>query len=171
MQQIKLLNNSDFKELKELIDLCSAWRAKQGINEGPKAWKDYYTSEMILEKLTKNRVYGLFIDNILIGVVSLGEIAPDYYELSKNNIYYKIKDSNPVYLSMLAVNPQYHKNGFASILLDFSEKISKETSKSIRIDVLKGVSSLANFYKKRGYVLIKEMSDKENSSDYYEKLI
>lgn len=171
MPQIKLLNNSNFQELKVLINLCSDWRAKQEINEKTMAWKEYYTPEKIKEKLAKNKVYGLFQNDFLIGVVSLGKDAPDYYELERNNVFYKILDSNPTYLSMLAVNPKFHKNGFASILLDFSEKVSKQNSKSIRIDILKEVIPLKNFYEKRGYKIVKEMSDNDDTMNYYEKEI
>lgn len=163
-EEIRLLDISNFDELKELIITCADWLSSQGFHH----WSEYYSKDRIKEKLLKTQVYGLFIDQKLICSVSLSNIPPNYYE-KKDFKFFKIKDSNPTYLSMLAVYPKFHKKGIASKMLKFSEEISKKNSNAIRIDVLKVLKELNNFYEKRRFSIVKEISKRDVEMNYYEK--
>lgn len=165
-EKIMLLGISNFDELKDLINTCSDWLSTKGFHH----WREYYLEDKIKEKLLKTKVYGLFVNGKLICSVSLSNFPPNYYE-KKMLKFFKIKDTYATYLSMLAVYPKFHKNGIASKMLKFSEEIVKEKSNSIRIDVLKSLNELNRFYEKRGFMLVKEISEKDEEMNYYEKKV
>ena len=58
----------------KIINSCSEWLSQQGMNH----WKDYYTKDIILEKLQTSTLYGLFVKNNLIGTISLSTKTPGY---------------------------------------------------------------------------------------------
>ncbi len=166
LEELRQLNISDFNQLEKLITSCSDWLSSEGFDN----WKEYYTSEIIMKKLLNSIVYGLFVGKELIGCISISNVMP-VYSISEDLKYYTFQDKNPTHLSMLAVSPKYQKQGLATKLLEFSEKLARKKSKAIRLDVWKKNLDLNKFYIKRGYVLVPEISAKDEDINYYEKIV
>jgi GNAT superfamily N-acetyltransferase len=63
--------------------------------------------------------------------------------------------TSAVYVSRLAILPNYHRKGFGSALLKFAEnKASQNGLRYVRLSAVAYHKKLTNFYLKRGYEII-----------------
>ncbi|MFZ5955869.1 MAG: GNAT family N-acetyltransferase [Nanoarchaeota archaeon] len=165
VQEIIKCNEENLEEIWNIVKSCSEWLTEKGMTH----WIDYYTKEIVDKKLIKTEVYGLSLDENLIGCVSLSKSKPAYYRAThlKN---FKNQNAEAVYLSMLAILPKFHENGFASKLIDFAEEKTKNLGIGfIRLDAYKPFERLNEFYIKRNYKLVQTRILDRLGMNFYEK--
>lgn len=84
---------------------------------------------------------------------------------SKENYF---TNKNTAYVGQFAVAPEYKKNGFGSILMDYCEALAlAENFEGIQLDTAKPATHLVNWYLKRGYVVVGETHWEGKTYDSY----
>ena len=115
--------------------------------------KDVYPSYMDLkEHLINDHVYVLEEEGQIIssGIISLKEDA--MYKKAKWSKAFK--DGEIAVLHLFAVHPQYRGRGLGSLLLKQIIEKTKDTSKAIHMDVVKGNDNARAMYLNNGFVSI-----------------
>ena len=115
--------------------------------------KDVYPSYMDLkEHLINDHVYVLEEEGQIIssGIISLKEDA--MYKKAKWSKAFK--DEEIAVLHLFAVHPQYRDRGLGSLLLKQIIEKTKDTSKAIHMDVVKGNDNARAMYLNNGFVSI-----------------
>lgn len=116
------------------------------------------------------KVFSPYLDSLRSGRVDIEEVASKFASFAKVLLltinetevgfaafYCNDLDSKAAYLSMIAVNPDYKRQGFGIELLRKMEKISKEEGMLlIRLEVSKQNIAAQSFYKNAGYYFIEE---------------
>lgn len=100
----------------------------------------------------------------MVGTISLDSNPVDYYT-EENLSHFADPTAKAVYVSTVAVQPEFQRRGIASRLM----KSADETAKSrgiayIRFDCRKEYVELVNFYQKRGYKIVGSFSEGENQN-------
>ena len=120
-------------------------------------WQHYYTPERLSEKLKSQIAYLFLIDSVEVGVVFLSTDDLYYYspmDMSK----FAQKDAPAMYISTLAVRPDFQHQGIATQIIVFCEKLArKKDVKFLRLDCNENDAALVEFYKKRGFVVCSPM--------------
>jgi len=131
-----------------LIREDSEWLSKEkGLNH----WSDWYTREKVEEKFEDWDVYLAYRDNKLVGTMSVSEKKVGYY-LQESIEMFEEPEARALYVSMLAVKPEFQGQGVASDLLKKAEEIAKDKGiKYVRFDCREEYSELVYFYLKRDY--------------------
>ena len=160
---------TDFDLIWRIVKSCSDWLSSNGMNH----WTEFYTPERVRHKLENTEVYGYSLDKAgVVGVLSLGTHAPQYYTEAEFRRYLD-PQAPAFYLSMLGVLPEFHNQGIASHLLEFSEDFVRRRDVSyLRFDALKADHSLNAFYQKRKYTIVHSEPDSEKDAmNFYEKKV
>ncbi len=156
---------ADTQAVYRVIEECAAWLSNRGMDH----WTDYYTEELVAKKLQQTKIYGLSEGSSLIGVVSLSEHPPSYYDQSDLRRF-KDHTAPATYMSMLAVRPEFQGSGFASKLILYAEqKVRGSGVMYMRLDVIREYEELNAFYTKRGYGYTHWRFDGDDNSNFYEK--
>ena len=126
----------------------SEWLSKEkGLNH----WSDWYTKEKVEEKFEDWDVYLAYRNSELVGTMSVSEKKVDYYLQESIEMFTEPK-AKALYISMLAVKPEFQGQGVASDLLNLAEKIAEgKDIEYVRFDCREEYKDLVNFYFKRGY--------------------
>jgi ribosomal protein S18 acetylase RimI-like enzyme len=146
-----------FKIIKE----DSEWLSKE---KGLDHWSDWYTREIVEDKFRDWDVYLAYRNNQLVGTMSVSEKKVGYY-LQESIEMFAEPEAKALYISMLAVKPEFQGQGVASDLLKLAEGISKgKDIEYVRFDCREEYSELVDFYIKRGYEKRGSFSEGENEN-------
>ena len=164
-KDIRECSSADTQAMFRVIKECAAWLSNRGMDH----WTDYYTEELVAKKLQETTIYGLGEGSDLIGVVSLSEHPPSYYDHS-DLLRFQDHTAPAIYTSMLAVRPEFQGTGLASELMRYAEQKVRDTGvKHMRLDVIREYKELNEFYAKRGYRYTHWRFDGDDNSNFYEK--
>lgn len=100
-----------------------------------------HTSFIKLDKLQNHfdwgwSMFGLYENDQQIGYFSLSKIADQEYELHN-----------------IAVLPEYRRNGYGKMLLDYAkEKVTEMGGKKIKIGIIEENTVLKNWYEANGFI-------------------
>jgi ribosomal protein S18 acetylase RimI-like enzyme len=162
---IRECSSADTQAVFRVIKECAAWLLNRGMDH----WTDYYTEELVAKKLQETNIYGLGEGSDLIGVVSLSEHPPSYYDQS-DLLHFKDHTAPATYMSMLAIRPEFQGTGLASELMRYAEqKVRASGVRYMRLDVIREYEELNVFYAKRGYGYTHWRFDGDDNSSFYEK--
>ena len=162
--EIRECSTADTQAVFRVIKECAAWLSNRSMDH----WIDYYTEELVAKKLLETKIYGLGEGSDLIGVVSLSEHPPSYYDQS-DLLHFKDQTAPSTYMSMLAVRPEFQGTGMATELMRFAEQRARESGvKFMRLDVIREYEELNAFYAKRGYGYTHWRFDGDDNSNFYE---
>jgi len=162
---IREYTSTDTQLVHRVIKECAAWLSDRGMEH----WSVYYTEERVAKKLQETTIYGLGEGSDLIGVVSLSEQPPSYYDRS-DLLKFKDQSEPAIYMSMLAVRPEFQGKGLASALMRCAEqKVRDSGVKYMRLDVIREYEELNSFYATRGYRYTHWRFDGDDNSNFYEK--
>lgn len=127
-------------------------------------WLDYYTQEMINNKIHQQEVYLFSEKDLPIATISMDQKPVPYYS-DKELSAFAEKDAQALYLSTLAVKPEFHGKGVASYLLTMIEQIAKTRHiRYLRFDCRAEYQELVLFYKKRGFAVVGTFSEGEGQN-------
>ena len=143
----------DLSVISTIIFACSTRLKSQNHPD----WSRYYTIDRLTEKLTSQLAYLFFLEAVPVGVVFLSTDNLYYYspvDLAK----FSSPDSPAIYISTLAISPEYQHRGFATQLINFCEKFAIQNKiVFLRLDCNGQDEPLVGFYKKRGFKTISPM--------------
>lgn len=160
-------NIENQNEIWWIVDQCSKWLSNNLMDH----WINYYTKEIVVEKIKNNEVFWIQIEWKLVTICCLSKKTAFYYTTDDLKKYIE-PNAEAYYLSMLATLPGLHKQWLADSLIKYIENLVKQRwIKYIRLDALKDYTNLINFYKKRGYNAVQERFDWENNMIFMEKKI
>jgi GNAT superfamily N-acetyltransferase len=151
----RLATVSDLPVISSIIFACST-RLKE--NNSPD-WAHYYTPERIIQKLIDQIAFLFYKENIPVGVVFLSDNGLYYYtatDLKK----FTSPDSPSIYISTLAVRPEYQRQGIATQIIKFCESFAANKNvTTLRLDCNGKDNQLVDFYKRNGFVVLSPMTD------------
>lgn len=121
-------------------------------NLGLDHWSNYYTRQVIEEKINKQDVFLLSSSDTPVATIVLSSDPVDYYTQKDLSCFAKPAEK-ALYISSLAVSPHFQKRGIAGKLMEFATKVAQDQGiKFIRFDCRAEYTDLVSFYEKRGYV-------------------
>jgi ribosomal protein S18 acetylase RimI-like enzyme len=140
------LNKVD--EVWSVIKKCSDWLfAEKKLDH----WAEYYTREVIEKKIKGQEVFLVIRDGVTFGTITLDENPVEYYT-EENLACFAEPKEKAIYVSAVAVDPEFQGRGVATQLMDLADEIVKQRGiKYIRFDCRAEYADLVNFYEKRGY--------------------
>ena len=142
---IKLVRNSEAIDVLNIYKSCVCQHKNIGFNQ----WDETYpNTETISNDIENNWLFGAYILDRLVAVISITEDEPkEYLQLNWANT----KRSNFI-IHRLCVHEDYSRRGIARGLMEFAEKHAKDNNKlAIRLDTYSLNKGALNFYKKLGY--------------------
>lgn len=146
-----------------IIDSCSDYL----VGIGHSHWKDYYTKELIEQKLNSRKVYLATLNNEDVGTITLDTNPVDYYSESDLNTFAE-PQAEAIYITALAVRPESQNTGFASKLMTFAEEEARQRGiRYIRFDCKASYKELVTFYEKREYKKTGEIIDHQDNDEIY----
>ena len=114
-------------------------------------WSDWYTRDRVAEKFVDWDIYLAYRGENLVGTMAVSEKKVGYY-LQENIEMFSDPEARALYVSMLAVRPEFQGQGVATDLLKSAEDIAKNKGiKYVRFDCREEYVELVNFYLNRGY--------------------
>ena len=151
-----------------LIKECSIWMSKQKMNH----WINAYPKNIIQKMISYKDVYLILLNDTPVGTITTSDIPHSYY-IEEDKKYWEESNSKKViYLSGLAVLPEYHNKGIASRLIEYIEKIAKSKGiKYIRFDAVGYYKKLIKFYTNRGYKIVGNRIVNNLSTYFFEKCL
>jgi len=163
---IKKAEESDWRLIRDIYVSCTEWLSKQG-------WKHWERSshlnsrEKVIQRIRENDVYILFVDGKAVATITLGYEHPSYY---KDYTFWEEPFVPAVYVSRLAVLPDYHRRGFGSRLLEFAEdKARQKGIFYVRFDALADYRELVDSYLRRGYKIVGKDFFVRTEGNFFEK--
>ena len=166
---IKLVNKEEINQVMEIIN-----DAKELLKKDSLQWQQGYPNEnTMLNDINSNNLYGYYIDDYLVGVVSLIiGLDINYTEIYQGEWVYPASE-NDLTIHRIAVRKNYHKKKIGDSLMKHAIKVAKENNiKTIKIDThIKNIPmqtlSLNNGFIYRGVILLKR-DEVDNSRLAYE---
>ncbi|MBI5223881.1 GNAT family N-acetyltransferase [Candidatus Micrarchaeota archaeon] len=156
---------SDLDSIYSLLLSCADWLSEQGFHH----WNGAIDKEKFRHNIDAGFVYVLIKDDSLIGTMTLSPIAPSYCEQ-----IWSISNETFLYLSKIAVLPSHQGKGHALELLEFAQKLAKQTGISyLRLDCVANYAKLNQFYLKRdfSYISSAKINPKGTLCNFYQKRI
>lgn len=146
---IKKAKESDWKIVLEILTSCTDWLSQQGMGH----WEGVNTKEGVIRSIKENTVFVLFDNEKAVGTITVSDKRPFYYK--EDYSLWEEPLASAVYISKLAVLPDYHRKGLASELLQFVEnKARKKGIYYVRLDAVAHYKKLTDFYLERGYKIV-----------------
>ena len=159
-------------EIEEVMEIIKD--AKELLRQTSSQWQDGYPNRgIMIEDINNERLYGEYIDSMLVGIAALVKginIDYDYIE----GKWLLDHSSNDLVIHRLAVRNNYHHLKIADSLFDFAYKYAQDNNiKSIKIDTHEKnkpmqVVCLRNGYKECGIIYVKR-EKKDPKRIAYEK--
>lgn len=146
--RVKKVGVESLDEVYGIIKIDSEWLSKEKRLDH---WSDWYTREKVEEKFEDWDVYLAYRNSELVGTMSVSEKKVGYYLQESIEMFTEPK-ARALYISMLAVKPEFQGQGVASDLLELAEGIAKgKRINYVRFDCREEYTELVDFYLKRGY--------------------
>lgn len=86
-------------------------------------------------------------------------------------VTFKIRKKDEYDLSRLAVSPKHQNKGIGTAIIYWAEKKAKEQSKNMNLAAYGKNKRLCEFYKKKGYTIVKRFVHKEEEIVIFKKKI
>lgn len=132
-------NLSDIKKIYNNLKLCSENMYRE---QGLEHWIPIYSKESIKEDIKNKAVFVVEYNHVIVG---------NFILTDQKNILWK-DDSNAIYLSKLAIIPEYSGMGLGKKSMAYIENYAKkEKYNFIRFDVYDKSINTLEFYKKLNY--------------------
>lgn len=166
--KIRLCSESDLDTVFSLLNDCANWLSSKGMDH----WNGAIDKNKLASKISEKELYLLSLDSCIIGTIIISKSAPAYCD-SVSSLW-KNSSGSFYYISKLAIHPDFHKNGYASLLLEFAHSLAiKNKIEFLRLDCVSNYSSLNEFYKKRGYVFVgsRNLYSPGPHCNFYEKKV
>jgi ribosomal protein S18 acetylase RimI-like enzyme len=126
-------------------------------------WSRYYTIDRLEDKLKNQTSFLFFANSVPIGVVFLSTNSLYYYSAADLQKFTDFQ-ATALYLSTLAISPEYQHQGFATQIVNYCEDFAvKHQMKYLRLDCNSHDQPLVHFYQKRGFTIVAHM---EQEPDY-----
>ena len=159
----------------EIIHECSLWLQNKGMNH----WVDYYTKELVTHKFETGDIFLLRDEEKFVATISVSDQEPYYYSKNKDGkngeaIDYTMKftQGRALYVSALAVLPEFQGRGLAKSLLLYIENYAKKKRiEYIRMDARGDYTDLINMYLRWGFKKVGSMPDPDSEYFLMEKKI
>ena len=151
----------DTDKVWSIISTSATWLlADKGLDH----WSSYYTRKLVAKKIQNQEVYLLSAGDRPVATISLSSDAVDYYTPDNLNSFADPK-ATAVYVSSLAVDPNYQGRGIASRLMEFADQAARDRGlKYVRFDCRAEYTDLVDFYKKRGYQEVGSFTEGEGQN-------
>lgn len=164
--EIKEVKLKDLDDAWDIIDADAKWLNSNGLDH----WITYYTRDLMTEKLNSGIVFCLYENKSPVATVSISNENPSYYPKVDIEKFTKVERS--IYISALAVHPDYHNKGYAKEILKFCfEYCLANKINSIRFDARAKYTELIEFYKKQDFKIAGIMDDEGEDYVLFEKLV
>lgn len=121
---------------------------------GSDQWNRFYPNRWVIGKdLKMENLYGIKVDNTVIGAVVVNDKQSDKY----SSVQWTDQEGIPACIHRLAVHPKHQGKGIGKVLLSFAEeKAQKDGFSSIRLDVYSANPEALGMYRRANY---KEMGE------------
>lgn len=163
MPEIERAQESDIDSVWGIVEACS----EQLVTFGHDHWSKYYSKDAIGKKVKDHEVYLKYIGNRPVGTMTLADTPVEYYE-PKDMSSFAEPEADALYVSALAVLPEFQSKGIASELMTFAENRAKEMGLVyIRFDCRALYVDLVQFYRKRGYKVVGVLTDERDNYEPY----
>ena len=164
IQEIKRASVEDVDIVWRIIDFNSQWLLKNGHSH----WADFYTRDRVWKKIKSADVRIAFVNDLSVATITMDTKRVSYYTHQDMEKFAE-PDAEAIYISALAVLPDYHGRGIASQLMDMAEtEAGAGRIKYARLDCKALYPELVNFYRKRDYVVMGAFTDsKDNYEPYF----
>lgn len=145
---------TDIEIIATIISACSTRLKSRQLPD----WSNYYSIPRLTEKLKTQSAFIFYSESVPVGVVFISD--KDLYYYAKEDIEkFTGKNSPSIYISTLAINPEYQHRGFASQIIQFCESLAKQKNiKYLRLDCNGQDQLLVDFYHHRGFVTVSPMA-------------
>ena len=146
MMNISQLTQEQIPEIMQLIKVAIATMEQQGIPQ----WDEIYPSlKEITADVQHQTQYGLMVENILAGIMTLDEHQPEQYQA----IPWNLNDPRPLVVHRFCISPQFQGRGFSKIMMRFVEVYAgKNNYQSIRLDSFTQNPISCSLYRKLGFI-------------------
>lgn len=142
-------NSSDIDKVWNLIDTDAQWLLTEN---GLDHWSSYYTRDTVAKKVREQEVYLLSIKGQPVATITLSPDPADYYT-PVNLGNFTAPSEKALYVSSLAVHPDFHRQGIASKLMEFADQTAVNRGiRYLRFDCRAEYTDLIRFYTNRGYL-------------------
>jgi len=159
--RLERVKNKDVDKVFEVVDMGSNWLLEE---KGFNHWSDWYTKERVEEKFEDWEVYLAYKNNEVTGTISISEKKVGYY-LQENIEVFAKPEERALYISMMAVKPEFQNQGIASELIKFAESTAKNRGiEYVRFDCREEYTELVDFYLKREYKKMGSFSEEESEN-------
>jgi len=166
--QIKELNVETIKDAWLVIKECSHWLLESDLDH----WATYYTFDRVAEKLKTAKVFCLYEGKTPIATVTLSNRPPEYYSEKDRKCFSFVANDKTMFMSSLAVRPDFQGRGYAKALISFCEGYAKEKGfLAIGSDARRKYAKLIDFYKGLGFIEVGDMDDEGESYVLFERVI
>lgn len=171
-EEIKLVS---FKELPFVMEIIND--AKKLLGKDSLQWQQGYPNETtMINDINNSYLYGYYIDNYLVGIVSLVPgIDINYLEI-ENGSWKNYPSESDLNIHRIAIRKEFHKKKLGEKLLKFAISFAKENNhKSIKLDThVKNIAmqkiSLNTGFSYKGIIYLKR-DEVDNSRLAYELII
>ena len=171
MKNIRLVTIDELNLVMEIIN-----DAKELLKKDSLQWQQGYPNEQTMQKdIINNHLYGYYIENYLVGIVSLVPKAEiNYLEIEGSWISYP--SDYDLNIHRIAIRKEYHKQKLGETLLNFAINFAKANNyHSIKLDThIKNKAmqkiSLNTGFTYRGIIYLKR-DELDNSRLAYELIV
>lgn len=162
----RLATIQDIETIATIISACSTRLKNRQLPD----WSNYYSIDRLTEKLNTQKAYLFYLETSAIGVVFVSD--KDLYYYTEDDIQkFTGQSLKSLYISTLAINPEFQHRGFASQIIQFCKDLAKQQGiKYLRLDCNGSDQPLVDFYHRRGFVTVSPM-EKEPEYLLLEKVL
>ena len=143
-----MIRKATLNDIDNIIDITKAC-ARFMIAKNIFQWNEFYPNKGVFKNdITRDELYVLVIDNIVIGCIVISTFMDDEYI----PIQWLTPNENNIYIHRLAIHPDRQGKGYAQDLMSFAESFAQQNNfASIRLDTFSQNKRNQNFYELRGY--------------------
>ncbi|MFF2752940.1 GNAT family N-acetyltransferase [Psychrobacillus sp. NPDC058041] len=145
---IKLAGVSDLVQILEVLNKVTIALQNKNINQ----WSYPWDSEYISNEISEEKSYKLMHNESVIGTFFIETI---------DKIGEYIIEPESLYLSKIAILPEYQGSNIGSKITDFACTNAQKLNKVLYIDCWAGNIKLKEFYSKNGFQYIGDFSEED----------
>ena len=161
---LDVATEKDLPDVWQIIDANSDWLVSQGHTH----WKEWYTKDLVAEKIAHGHQFIAKKDGVAVGTVNLDTKHVGYY-LPEEIAQFEEPDAPALYIGALGVTPEYHNQGIGSEIMNLAEEYARKLGlQLIRFDCKAALDDLVRFYTTKGYAHVGDIIDhSQNDALYY----